>query len=106
MAVSLDGATDKSKSPHDLAAPHTVALTVSNLPICLLVPSVCLSTALSLYLCFNRLLVSLRVSVLRSKDSEVLQALDLPKTTMLQFSPLNTILVTWQPYSSTSDVLS
>ncbi|CAL8374616.1 eukaryotic translation initiation factor 2A isoform X1 [Gadus morhua] len=44
-----------------------------------------------------------KVSVLRSKDSEVLQTLDLPKTTMLQFSPLNTILVTWQPYSTTAD---
>ncbi|CAL8363559.1 unnamed protein product [Merluccius merluccius] len=44
-----------------------------------------------------------KVSVLRSSDSEVLQVLDLPKTCLLQFSPLNTVLVTWQPYSKTAE---
>ncbi|XP_051934111.1 eukaryotic translation initiation factor 2A isoform X1 [Hippocampus zosterae] len=39
------------------------------------------------------------VSVARTSDGSSVATLELPKTTMLQFSPLGNILVTWQPYS-------
>lgn len=38
--------------------------------------------------------------MVRSSDGSIVSTFDLPKTALLQFSPLNTILVTWQPYSS------
>lgn len=44
-----------------------------------------------------------KVRVLRSADSQVVQELALPKTSLLQFSPLNNILVTWRPYSKTAE---
>uniref|UniRef100_A0A672H8U5 Eukaryotic translation initiation factor 2A n=1 Tax=Salarias fasciatus TaxID=181472 RepID=A0A672H8U5_SALFA len=40
-----------------------------------------------------------KVSVVKSVDGSVLLALDLPKTALLDFSPLSNILVTWQPYT-------
>ncbi|XP_072247916.1 eukaryotic translation initiation factor 2A [Leuresthes tenuis] len=43
------------------------------------------------------------VSVVRSKDGSVVSTLDLPKTALLELSPLNNILVTWQPYTKTQD---
>lgn len=43
------------------------------------------------------------VSVVKSSDGSVLTTLDLPKTTHLEFSPLGSILVTWQPYSKSQD---
>ncbi|XP_041850186.1 eukaryotic translation initiation factor 2A [Melanotaenia boesemani] len=43
------------------------------------------------------------VSVVKSVDSIVVSTFDLPKTALLEFSPLNNILVTWQPYTKTQD---
>ncbi|XP_028276004.1 eukaryotic translation initiation factor 2A isoform X2 [Parambassis ranga] len=43
------------------------------------------------------------VSVVRSSDGSVVSTFDLPKTTLLEFSPLGSILVTWQPYTKTQD---
>ncbi|XP_047450565.1 eukaryotic translation initiation factor 2A [Mugil cephalus] len=43
------------------------------------------------------------ISVVRTSDASVVSTFDLPKTTFLEFSPLNNILVTWQPYSKTQD---
>ncbi|KAE8294765.1 Eukaryotic translation initiation factor 2A [Larimichthys crocea] len=43
------------------------------------------------------------VSVVKSSDSSVLLTFDLPKTSLLDFSPLGRVLVTWQPYSKTQD---
>uniref|UniRef100_A0A3P9QEI9 Eukaryotic translation initiation factor 2A n=1 Tax=Poecilia reticulata TaxID=8081 RepID=A0A3P9QEI9_POERE len=36
-------------------------------------------------------------------DGSVVSTFDLPKTALLEFSPLNNILVTWQPYTKTQD---
>ncbi|KAM6933237.1 eukaryotic translation initiation factor 2A [Xenentodon cancila] len=43
------------------------------------------------------------VSVVTSSDGTLVTSLDLPKTSLLEFSPLNNILVTWQPYTKTQD---
>ncbi|XP_029028193.1 eukaryotic translation initiation factor 2A [Betta splendens] len=43
------------------------------------------------------------VTVVKCSDGSVVSTFDLPKTTLLQISPLNTILVTWQPYSKSQD---
>nr|XP_020477497.1 eukaryotic translation initiation factor 2A isoform X2 [Monopterus albus] len=43
------------------------------------------------------------VAVVKSSDSSVVATFDLPKTTLLDFSPLNNVLVTWQPYSKSQD---
>uniref|UniRef100_A0A7N6FLC8 Eukaryotic translation initiation factor 2A n=1 Tax=Anabas testudineus TaxID=64144 RepID=A0A7N6FLC8_ANATE len=40
------------------------------------------------------------VSVVKCSDGSVVSTFDLPKTTLLEFSPLNNVLVTWQPYTS------
>ncbi|XP_056139255.1 eukaryotic translation initiation factor 2A [Lampris incognitus] len=40
-----------------------------------------------------------KVSVVKVSDGSVVMTFDLPKTTLLQFSPLNTVLATWQPYT-------
>eukprot|EP00064_Thunnus_orientalis_P019454 superscaffoldBa00004874_g19572 len=39
------------------------------------------------------------VSVVKSSDGSIVTTLDLPKTALLAFSPLSSVLVTWQPYS-------
>ena len=44
--------------------------------------------------------LSFSVSVVKSSDGSVVSTFDLPKTSLLDFSPLNTVVVTWQPYSS------
>ncbi|CAN9511249.1 unnamed protein product [Ophioblennius macclurei] len=44
-----------------------------------------------------------KVLVVKCVDSSMLMTLDLPKTTLLEFSPLGNILVTWQPYSKGPD---
>lgn len=43
------------------------------------------------------------VSVVSSADGAVVSSFQLPKTSLLDFSPLGSILVTWQPYSKTQD---
>uniref|UniRef100_A0A3B3WMX4 Eukaryotic translation initiation factor 2A n=1 Tax=Poecilia mexicana TaxID=48701 RepID=A0A3B3WMX4_9TELE len=43
------------------------------------------------------------VSVVKCADGSVVSTFDLPKTALLEFSPLNNILVTWQPYTKTQD---
>ncbi|XP_061575955.1 eukaryotic translation initiation factor 2A [Cololabis saira] len=43
------------------------------------------------------------VSVVRSSDGSLVSSLELPKTSLIEFSPLNKVLVTWQPYSKTQD---
>uniref|UniRef100_A0A8C2WNY5 Eukaryotic translation initiation factor 2A n=1 Tax=Cyclopterus lumpus TaxID=8103 RepID=A0A8C2WNY5_CYCLU len=45
----------------------------------------------------------LNVSVVKSSDGSVVSTLDLPKTSLLDFSPLNNVLATWQPYSKPKD---
>ncbi|XP_040043881.2 eukaryotic translation initiation factor 2A [Gasterosteus aculeatus] len=45
----------------------------------------------------------LNVSVVKSSDGSLVSTFDLPKATLLDFSPLNNILVTWQPYSKAKD---
>lgn len=44
--------------------------------------------------------VCLRVTVVKCSDGSVVSRFDLPKTSLLDFSPRGTILVTWQVYSS------
>ncbi|XP_078140397.1 LOW QUALITY PROTEIN: eukaryotic translation initiation factor 2A [Centroberyx gerrardi] len=44
-----------------------------------------------------------KVSVVKTSDGSVVSTFDLPKTTLLEFSPLNTVLVTWQPYSKSQE---
>uniref|UniRef100_A0A8C9V5R1 Eukaryotic translation initiation factor 2A n=1 Tax=Scleropages formosus TaxID=113540 RepID=A0A8C9V5R1_SCLFO len=44
-----------------------------------------------------------RVHVVKVADGSPLLSLDLPKTAMLNFSPLNSVLVTWQSYSKTQN---
>ncbi|XP_036392819.1 eukaryotic translation initiation factor 2A isoform X1 [Megalops cyprinoides] len=44
-----------------------------------------------------------KVTVMKVVDGTIVQSLDLPKTAMLEFSPLGTVLATWQPYSKTQD---
>ncbi|XP_026227202.1 eukaryotic translation initiation factor 2A [Anabas testudineus] len=43
------------------------------------------------------------VSVVKCSDGSVVSTFDLPKTTLLEFSPLNNVLVTWQPYTKSQD---
>uniref|UniRef100_I3KL04 Eukaryotic translation initiation factor 2A n=1 Tax=Oreochromis niloticus TaxID=8128 RepID=I3KL04_ORENI len=43
------------------------------------------------------------VSVVNPSDGAVVSTFDLPKTALLEFSPLNNILVTWQLYTKTQD---
>ncbi|XP_053177466.1 eukaryotic translation initiation factor 2A isoform X2 [Scomber japonicus] len=43
------------------------------------------------------------VSVVKCSDGSVVSTFDLPKTALLDFSPLSNVLVTWQPYSKTQD---
>ncbi|KAM8903631.1 eukaryotic translation initiation factor 2A [Spinachia spinachia] len=45
----------------------------------------------------------LNVSVVKSSDGSLVGTFDLPKAALLEFSPLNNILVTWQPYSKAKD---
>ncbi|KAI1893842.1 hypothetical protein AGOR_G00127830 [Albula goreensis] len=44
-----------------------------------------------------------KVNVVRVADGALVQSLDLPKTALLEFSPLGSVLATWQPYSKTQD---
>ncbi|XP_067103036.1 eukaryotic translation initiation factor 2A [Osmerus mordax] len=44
-----------------------------------------------------------KVSVVKTSDGSPVRSFDLPKTSMLEFSPLNSVLATWQPYSKTQD---
>lgn len=44
--------------------------------------------------------VCLSVAVVKCSDGSVVSRFDLPKTSLLDFSPRGTILVTWQVYSS------
>ncbi|XP_076027707.1 eukaryotic translation initiation factor 2A [Genypterus blacodes] len=41
------------------------------------------------------------VSVVKSSDGSVVSTIDLPKTSLLEFSPLGSTLATWQPYAKT-----
>lgn len=41
-----------------------------------------------------------RVNVVNVTSAELLRSFDLPKTVCLEFSPKNTVLATWQPYTS------
>ncbi|XP_077578828.1 eukaryotic translation initiation factor 2A [Stigmatopora nigra] len=43
------------------------------------------------------------VRVTRTADGSPVAALELPKTARLEFSPLNNVLVTWQPYTKSAD---
>ncbi|XP_024132665.1 eukaryotic translation initiation factor 2A [Oryzias melastigma] len=43
------------------------------------------------------------VSVVKASGGSPVSSLDLPKTALLDFSPLGGVLVTWQPYSKTAD---
>ncbi|XP_074535615.1 eukaryotic translation initiation factor 2A [Halichoeres trimaculatus] len=43
------------------------------------------------------------VSVVRSADGAVVSTFDLPKTCLVDFSPLSKVLATWQPYNKTQD---
>ncbi|XP_061828450.1 eukaryotic translation initiation factor 2A [Nerophis lumbriciformis] len=42
------------------------------------------------------------VSVVKTSDGSPVATFDLPKTILLQFSPLGSILVTWQPYTKSA----
>ncbi|XP_030622318.1 eukaryotic translation initiation factor 2A isoform X5 [Chanos chanos] len=42
-----------------------------------------------------------KVSVVKSSDGSLVGSFDLPKTAMLEFSPQNKVLATWQPYTKT-----
>ncbi|XP_030622317.1 eukaryotic translation initiation factor 2A isoform X4 [Chanos chanos] len=44
-----------------------------------------------------------KVSVVKSSDGSLVGSFDLPKTAMLEFSPQNKVLATWQPYTKTQD---
>ncbi|XP_010901582.2 eukaryotic translation initiation factor 2A isoform X2 [Esox lucius] len=44
-----------------------------------------------------------KVTVVNVADGSQVRLFDLPKTAMLEFSPLNTVLATWQVYSKTQD---
>ncbi|KAJ8410656.1 hypothetical protein AAFF_G00186130 [Aldrovandia affinis] len=44
-----------------------------------------------------------KVNVVKVADGSSVQSLDLPKTAILEFSPLGSVLATWQPYSKTQD---
>ncbi|XP_008304260.1 eukaryotic translation initiation factor 2A-like, partial [Stegastes partitus] len=43
------------------------------------------------------------VSVVKSSDGSSVSTFDLPKTALMEISPLNNVLVTWQPYTKTQD---
>ncbi|XP_037534325.1 eukaryotic translation initiation factor 2A [Nematolebias whitei] len=43
------------------------------------------------------------VSVVKCADGSVVSTFDLPKTALMEFSPLKNILVTWQPYAKTQN---
>ncbi|XP_030622314.1 eukaryotic translation initiation factor 2A isoform X2 [Chanos chanos] len=42
-------------------------------------------------------------NVVKSSDGSLVGSFDLPKTAMLEFSPQNKVLATWQPYTKTQD---
>ncbi|XP_035381512.1 eukaryotic translation initiation factor 2A [Electrophorus electricus] len=44
-----------------------------------------------------------KVNVVKSSTGELLKSFDLPKTSMLEFSPLGKVLVTWKQYTKTQD---
>ncbi|KAM6970193.1 eukaryotic translation initiation factor 2A [Aplochiton taeniatus] len=44
-----------------------------------------------------------KISIVKVSDGLSVRTFDLPKTSFLEFSPLNTILATWQPYTKTQD---
>lgn len=44
------------------------------------------------------------VSVVKTSDGSTVSTLDLPKTSLLDFSPLGRVLVTWQLYTKSQDV--
>uniref|UniRef100_A0A8C7UXC7 Eukaryotic translation initiation factor 2A n=1 Tax=Oncorhynchus mykiss TaxID=8022 RepID=A0A8C7UXC7_ONCMY len=44
-----------------------------------------------------------KVTVVKVADGSQVRSFDLPKTAMLEFSPLNTVLATWQVYSKTQE---
>lgn len=41
-----------------------------------------------------------RINIISVTNKGLLHSFDLPKTVCLEFSPKNTVLATWQPYSS------
>ncbi len=43
-----------------------------------------------------------RVSVIKVSTGDLVKSFDLPKTSALEFSPLNRVLATWQQYTSKS----
>ncbi|KAF7658549.1 hypothetical protein LDENG_00011310 [Lucifuga dentata] len=43
------------------------------------------------------------VSVVKSSDGSLVSTFDLPKVSQLEFSPLNSILATWKPYTKAQD---
>uniref|UniRef100_A0A1A8GZD3 Eukaryotic translation initiation factor 2A n=1 Tax=Nothobranchius korthausae TaxID=1143690 RepID=A0A1A8GZD3_9TELE len=43
------------------------------------------------------------VHVVKCTDGSTVSNFELPKTALIEFSPLNNILVTWQPYTKTQD---
>lgn len=51
-------------------------------------------------ICVNVLCVFGRVSVIKVSTGELVKSFDLPKTSVLEFSPLNKVLATWQHYTS------
>ncbi|RXN35281.1 eukaryotic translation initiation factor 2A [Labeo rohita] len=44
-----------------------------------------------------------QVSVIKASTGELVKSFDLPKTSALEFSPLNRVLATWQQYTKTQD---
>ncbi|KTG38482.1 hypothetical protein cypCar_00038037 [Cyprinus carpio] len=44
-----------------------------------------------------------QVSVIKVSTGDLVKSFDLPKTTALEFSPLNKVLATWQQYTKTQD---
>lgn len=40
-----------------------------------------------------------RVNIISVTNKELLHSFDLPKAVCLEFSPKNTVLATWQPYT-------
>lgn len=41
-----------------------------------------------------------RINIISVTNKGLLHTFDLPKTVCLEFSPKNTVLATWQPYTS------
>lgn len=44
-----------------------------------------------------------RINIINVPDKRLVHSFDLPKAVCLEFSPKNTILVTWQPYTTSKD---